>query len=103
MKKILLAISLTITLNAGVDNDKFKHAFAGSLVYAGCLVTKGVGEKLNFDMSFLTMRTCLIPVFAAGIGKELYDRNHDNHTAEWQDVAATVAIPVAMDFVIYEW
>ncbi len=98
----MLVLGLT-NLNAEVAGDKFAHAFVGTGIYVGCLMAKGAGEALNYDMSYLTEFTCLIPVAVAGIGKEIYDNNNEGHTAEWQDAAATMVIPLGMSVVIYKW
>ena len=93
MRKIALIISLTLSLNASIGSDKVQHAAAGTLIYMGCVLT---GKVIGGD--YLTSSTCLLPVVAAGIGKELSDDKFD-----WQDVGATVAIPIAFSVVIYKW
>jgi len=100
MKKTLLVLLLLTALNAKphVASDKFQHAFAGALIYAGCIV---FGKATDNDT--INQTTCLLPVIAAGVGKELYDKKHpDKHTAEFADIAATMAIPLGT-FVIYKW
>jgi len=101
--KLILALLLVTSLNAKIESDKYSHAFIGVGIYVGCLLTKGAGEALKYDMSYLTTKTCLIPVVVAGVSKEIYDANHDNHTAEVMDALATIAIPVSLSFVIFEW
>ena len=102
MKKIILMIIATLSLHSEIPNDKLTHAFAGMGIYVGCFFVKNIGESVNYDMGYLTIKTCLIPVVVAGVGKEIYDSQHDNHTADWQDAAATMVLPVAT-FVILEW
>ena len=107
MKKLLLSLIAIMILaqssQADIAGDKAKHAMVGMLIYTGCFFVKGIGESMKYDMNFLTMRTCLVPVIVAGVGKEWYDSQHDGYTAEWEDVAATIAIPLTLDFVLYEW
>jgi len=107
MKKLLFSLiaaaTLAQTANAEIPRDKYSHAIAGLGIYVGCFMVKGVGESLKYDMDYLTSTTCLIPVIVAGVGKEIYDSQHDGHTAEVMDVIATIAIPAALTFVIYEW
>ncbi len=100
MIMVLLSIS---NLNAEIADDKFAHAYVGAGIYVGCMMFKGAGEALDYDMSYLTEFTCLIPVAVAGIGKEIYDNNHEGHTAEWQDAVATMVIPLGASVVIYKW
>jgi len=106
MKKLLLSLIATAILaqgiNAGEYDDKAKHAMVGMLIYTGCFFVKGTGEALKYDMDYLTPTTCLIPVVVAGIGKEIYDSQHDGHTAEVMDAVATVAIPFGI-WTIYKW
>jgi len=106
MKKLILSILIllgTTQSQAKIADDKAQHMFAGVGIYVGCLMIKGAGEALKYDMDYLTTTTCLIPVVVAGVGKELYDANHDNHTAEWQDAVATIAIPLGMTVILYEF
>ncbi len=105
MKKILIVLILTLGLNAEnkVASDKASHLMVGTGIYVGCLLFKGGAEALHFDMSYLTSTTCLIPVIVAGVGKELYDANHEGHEAEFADLAYTVAVPLGMSIVLYEW
>ncbi len=93
MRKIALIILMTLSLNASIGSDKIQHAAAGTLIYMGCIL---VGKSI--DSSYLTTNTCLLPVIAAGIGKELSDDKFD-----WQDVGATVAVPIAYSVVFYKW
>ena len=106
MKKVILsllmALTLTTNIHADIGEDKFKHAFAGLSIYAGCFFVKGTGEALNYDMDYLTPATCLIPVVVAGVGKEIYDSQHDGHTAEFMDAVATVAIPFGT-YTLFSW
>lgn len=93
MRKTALIILLTLSLNASIGSDKVQHAAAGTLIYMGCIL---VGKST--DSSYLTTSTCLLPVIAAGIGKELSDDEFD-----WQDVGATVAVPAVFSVVFYRW
>ncbi len=102
MKKLLIILLLVSSLNA-IEKDKFAHAFVGVGIYGLCLVTGGIIEEMGYD-SKLNTTTCLIPVVVAGVGKELYDKQHpDKHTADWKDAAATMAIPLGMSVVLYKW
>jgi len=107
MRKLLLSLLAVMaigqSLHAEIPRDKYSHAIAGLGVYVGCFMVKGVGESLKYDMDYLTARSCLIPVIVAGVGKEIYDSQHDGHTAEFMDVVATIAIPVTLNYVIFEW
>lgn len=95
MKKILLILCLVLSLNA-MEKDKKQHAIGGMVIYLSCLaISKTTDIGLN-------NKTCLIPVFVAGVGKELWDRNHKGHVAELNDVVATVALPI-ISFTILEW
>ena len=103
LKKLLLVLIMISTLNgASVPEDKFKHAFVGFSIYGLCLFGGVILDEFDYDHP-LDGATCLVPVFIAGAGKEIYDANNDGHTAEFADFAATVAIPVGLSFVIYEW
>ena len=96
MKKLLIFLAMATALNAGIEQDKYEHIFAGAIIYGGCIVISNIiYEDPNAEL-------CLIAPLAAGIGKEVWDSQHDNHVAEWQDVAATMAIPTA-SIVIYKW
>ncbi len=94
MKKLIFVIALMSSLNADVAGDKFKHAAAGFLIYGGCLIVADMTNMSN------PVGYCLIPVVAAGIGKELYDDK-----GELDDVLATVAAPIALStsFVVLKW
>lgn len=100
-KKFLISFLLLMNFKsyANIPTDKFSHAYVGLGIYAGCFLFKGVGESLNFNMDYLNAQTCLIPVVAAGIGKELYDYQHpETHTAELLDAVSTIAIPSLIGF-----
>lgn len=97
MKKLMiLLIALTVSSHA-VSQDKFDHAFAGTIIYAVCLMTGGVLDEMDYEHP-LTTAGCLIPVLVAGIGKEIYDDD-----GEFADVAYTMAIPVTFSVVFYKW
>jgi len=107
MKKMLASLITVAILSQGLNatgkRDGFSHAIVGLGIYVGCFMVKGVGETMKYDMDYLTPTTCLIPVVVAGVSKELYDSQHDGHTAEFMDVVATIAIPMSLTFVVYEW
>lgn len=97
MKKILLTMLLSLGLSAGgISKDKQQHAFVGVALYGGCYALSTITDI------GLNSKTCLIPVFTFGIGKELYDRRHKGHSAELMDAVATVAIPL-FSVTILEW
>lgn len=102
MKKItIIALFLASSLQAGIEADKYKHAYVGIGIYVGCLAFDKVLESIGYN-TLLDAKTCLVPVVAAGIGKEVYDSQHENHTAEVMDTVATVAIPFGA-VTLYEW
>ncbi len=102
MKKTIITMFILFSgLHAGIGSDKYKHAYAGIGIYAGCMLIDTILEKAGHD-TILNKKTCLIPVAVAGIGKELYDRKQVNHTADLMDVVATVAIPVGF-VTLFEW
>ena len=104
MKKLILALLITTSMLFAnpIPGDKAKHAFVGLSIYVGCFLVKGAIESAGYD-TWLGEKTCLIPVVVAGVGKEVYDSQHDNHTAEVMDVVATVAVPFTLNYVIFEW
>ena len=88
MKKlfILLAIALTINVNAQIAPDKQKHAIAGGLI--GSSVTyftiensHNMAKSMAYGMAFAT---------AAGIGKESYDVLFCQSTFDLKDLGATM-------------
>jgi len=91
MKKMLIALLLITTLNAG-NGSYAAHAVVGLGIYVGCLLLDDVSDNITLDET-----TCLIPVAIAGIGKEIYDKHGDP-----LDAAATMAIPLGM-WTLYEW
>jgi len=100
-KKNFLAIliSLIFTQNIQANTDKEKHAIAGMAIYAGCMLGKVISENISGEdySSWLNYKTCLLPVYVAGIGKEVYDSTHSSkHSPEFADVVSTVAIPTAI-------
>jgi len=100
MKKLLISIIAMAIFTQGL------HAKIadGTMIYGACIISKGAIEAMvGHEVAFINYKTCLIPVIVAGVGKELYDANHDGHTAEVMDALATIAIPVSLTFVIYEW
>ena len=101
MKKILLITLLFTGLHAEFGADKYKHAYAGIGIYAGCIFLDTLLELAEQD-TILNAKTCLIPVAVAGVGKEIYDSTQPDHTTDIKDVIATVAIPVG-SVIIYEW
>lgn len=106
MKKtalVLLALISIANAEIKIADDKFKHAYVGIAIYAGCLFLKGGLDALNYDSKYITTTTCLIPVVVAGVGKEIYDANTDGHVSEWQDAFATMAIPSTLTLTLYEW
>ena len=99
MKKFLAALVLSMSLHADAPNDKMAHAAAGFVIYSACIIFDAAT-----DNEFLDPLTCLIPVAVAAGGKEWYDHQHpENHSAEWSDVAATMAIPIVFSITIYRW
>jgi len=103
MKKILLAIMLLTFTHAGVQSDKFQHAFVGVGIYGLCLITSGLIEDAGYDLHYDKAVMCLLPVAVAGAGKELYDSTKDNHNAEFADFAYTMAIPLSTSIILYKW
>ena len=102
MKKIIIIALLLISgLQAGIGADKYKHAYAGIGIYAGCMLLDTILESFGQD-TLLDAKTCLIPVAAAGVSKEIYDSQHENHTSDVMDTVATVAIPFGA-VTLYKW
>jgi hypothetical protein len=96
VKKILIALMLTLSLNAfTIEDDKVKHMVAGTLVYGGCIV---IGEFTDLG---LDPKNCLLPVFAVAAGKEVYDANYGG-TSDFNDFTATMFIPFGT-YTIYSW
>ncbi len=77
-------------LDEWTAEDKALH-FAGGAV-AGAISQQAI-EYLWPDMHPLAQQVvALIPVIVLGVGKEIYDHQHqDDHTSDWKDAAATVA------------
>ena len=99
MKKLFIILAMVSFLRAELPSDKIMHAGAGFIIYSACIVFDAVT-----DNEYLDPMTCLIPVGIAAVGKELYDSQHpENHTAEFGDALATMAIPLAFSFTIYKW
>jgi UDP-N-acetylmuramyl pentapeptide phosphotransferase/UDP-N-acetylglucosamine-1-phosphate transferase len=102
MKKIIITALLFVSvLQAGIGADKYKHAYAGIGIYAGCMFLDKALELVGQD-TLLDEKTCLIPVVVAAVGKEVYDNQHANHTSDVMDTLATVAIPFGA-FTVYKW
>lgn len=96
MKTILLALLLSLSLNATTtEDDKVKHIIAGTAIYAGCLA---IAEFTDFG---LNSKTCLLPVFAGAAGKEVYDANYGG-TSDFNDFTATMIVPLGT-YTILEW
>ena len=99
IKYLLTALVLTSVLKADLPSDKLKHASAGFVIYSACMIF-----DTATDNEYLNPITCLVPVAIAAGVKEWYDYQHpENHTAEWGDVAATMAIPIVFSITIYRW
>ncbi len=102
MKKyIFIALLMVSALNASIGADKYKHAYVGIGIYAGCMLVDSILEGAGYD-TMLNEKTCLIPVAVAGIGKEIYDSQHANHTSDAMDAVATMAIPF-VGVTLYSW
>jgi len=102
MKKIIIITVLLLSgAQASIGADKYKHAYAGIGIYAGCMLVDKILEFTGHD-SVLNAKTCLMPVVAAGVGKEIYDSQHENHTSDIMDTVATVAIPFGA-VTVYQW
>ena len=99
MRKLLLIIMLSIGLSANsfIEEDKISHAAAGIIIYGGCLAL----DKA-LDIPWLDPNKCLVSVYVAAIFKEVYDSTSDNHTADFNDITATVFFPTTT-FVLYSW
>ena len=99
IKYLLVTLVLISFLKADLPSDKLKHAAAGFVIYSACIIFDA-----TTDNKYLNSITCLVPVAIAAGGKELYDHQHPkNHSVEWGDVAATMAIPIAFSITIYRW
>ena len=62
-------------------NDKLMHAVYGAVIYLIVLATAG------------STLVALAVVTTVGIGKEIYDSKHPNHTADALDAIDTITIP----------
>ena len=103
MKKLLITLLIVSSLDAKIDSDTFTHVLTGVAIYAGCYIVKGAGESMHIDMSYLDEWTCLLPVVGAAVGKEVWDAYHRGHGTDPMDALATIAIPLTISFVVYEW
>ena len=99
MIKLLFSLIIAISLNASdfIQQDKTEHLLAGAALYFGCLF---VGEVSKLE--YINKKTCLIPVAAAAVSKEIYDSTQSNHTSEFNDLTATMFIPL-VSFTVMEW
>ena len=79
--------------------DKQYHTMAGIGIYFGCLFVSGITR--NNGITWLNEKTCLVPVYVAAVGKEVYDK-HYGGTAEVADAAMTVAVPTG-GYILYSW
>jgi hypothetical protein len=96
MTKVLLAMTLTLSLNAmTIEEDKVQHVVVGTVVYAGCIALS------KFTDIGLNAKTCLIPVIAVAVGKEIYDAQ-GHGTSDFNDITATLVVPFGT-YVVYEW
>ena len=96
---VLLTWNLTLSSQDFLTQDKKYHTLAGTGIYLGCLFFSGIAYNNNVE--WLNAKTCLVPVYAAAIGKEIYDAQGYG-TADFADTAATVFIPTT-GYIIYEW
>ena len=98
--KSLLSLLISITLLGDtLPEDKKYHTLAGTGIYLGCLFISGIAK--NNNIYWLDPLTCLVPVYVAAIGKEVYD-HHNNGTAEFADAAVTTFVPTT-GYVIYKF
>ena len=95
LKYLVTWTLLYLSLGASdfIAEDKTKHVLAGTVIYLGCLVVA--------DINSIPHKYCLLPVLAAGVGKEVYD-NSNGGTAEFSDITATMFIPTTT-YIIYTW
>ena len=89
----------TSLLGEVLPEDKKLHAMAGTAIYVSCLFVAGIAY--NNSVEWLNAKTCLVPVYVAGVSKEIYD-HHNGGTAEYADFATTVSIPTT-GFIVYQW
>ena len=111
LRKIILSGLLLLGLTSSVQSknlipdDKFKHMFVGAGIYVTCIFGGGALDIIGLNgTKWFNKDTCLIPVFLAGAGKELYDYKHPKtHTAEFADFAYTMSLPLITRFIILEF
>ena len=97
MKIIILC--LFIFTNFSSSNDKIQHMVVGASIYGVCIITGKI-----IDSDYLSEVNCLLPVFIAGAGKEIYDYKHPKkHSAEFLDVVATVSAPLLYNLIKFKF
>ena len=62
--------------------DKAAHAAYGTALYAVLAATSPVAA--------------IVAVVGIAVAREVYDSTKDNHTSDWVDAVATVALPVIL-------
>jgi hypothetical protein len=100
MKKLAFILLLSASLNAEfLQQDKKYHIASGLVTYSVCIVLSEILKKQDVT-DHINSKTCVLPVVAVAVGKELYDSRHDNHTADFNDFTATVFAPLLISYTI---
>ena len=101
MRKILIVCLLllsTSVLQADfIQKDKQGHLIGGAIIYTSCYM---LSEAIEYK--YLNPNTCALLTLGVAVGKEVYDSQHDNHTAEFSDITATMAVP-SLHFILLRW
>ena len=99
MKKLIIGCLLVLsTLQADfIQQDKKGHLIGGAIIYTSCFIASEV-----IEYKYLNANTCALLTLGVAVGKEVYDSQHDNHTAEFSDITATMAVPT-VHMVFYKW
>jgi len=79
--------------------DKKLHAAAGLATYAGCIFIGAILDKQDVT-DIINSKTCVLPVIAVAVGKEVYDSHADGHVAEFSDITATIVAPLLISYSI---
>ena len=103
IRTIIMMVLIVSSAPAIKNQDKYMHVGVGVGIYAACVVIVKGMKQYGYTTSD-GYGICLVPVVAAGVGKEVYDHYHpENHTADILDTAATIAIPVLFSVTVLTW
>ena len=99
--KLLTALLIALSLNATdfMAEDKKLHVAAGLLTYTGCIFIGSILDKQHVTDT-INSKTCVIPVIAVAVGKEVWDAQQDGHVTEFSDITATIVAPLLISYSI---